>query len=246
MRKIMLLTTIVVVMVVVNSSCFGCAFASLKHGSKTAPDSLNSPYIIKSDKNGEYHCRRNGTPLYKNRFWKVDPFQEGVACVQDKESKKFLYIDTSGKMVSKQKYVMAHDFVGGYAVVRDDRGEFHINLKNWKALSDRRFYKARDFHEGLAAVSNEDEDWFFEDTLGTLLKKKYASVSDFHEGIALVEDEQTGKFFYADKKEKPICENQYDEATDFVNDTATAKDGRVKVLLILKKDKTIETLAIKK
>jgi hypothetical protein len=237
MKKLLALTMIVLGMVIVNLSCY--AFES-------SDDSLSkdSPYIKASDKNGEYHIRPDGTPLYKKRFKEVGDFHEGVAWVQD-ENKKFFHIDSTGNAIYKQRYLKVYDFVNGYAIVESELYSFHIK-KNGQRAYQKNFLEVRNFFDGLAAVEDNNGECFHivDSTGNPAYKERYTSVGDFHEGYAWVESSEDGKFFHIDRKGVPLYSNRYDQITDFRDSTATAKDGRITILLSIKEDKTVQRLII--
>jgi len=210
------------------------------------------PFSKASDKDGMFHTKTDGSPLYGSkkkpiRFKEIGEFQivdeDTLAWVENFE-KKFFHIKPNGKPAYTQKYIWVSEFVNGFSIAENSNGKFHIT-KNGKPLYQKVYIEVRPFNYGLAAVENEEGDSFFIDTTGSQpkswSKEKFQDVGDFVNGCTWVEDYKN-KFFFVnvygslvlgDNTFKSIEADPYDPAK------FTAKCDSSFVTIIIKKDNTI-------
>lgn len=97
---------------------------------------------------------------------------------------KYGFVNTSGKIVISCKYDEVGNFDYKLARVRLGSETYFINNKGKKI--SQTYLDARDFKEGIAAVSNNNL-WGFIDESGKVIGDvEYDNVSDFKQGYALV------------------------------------------------------------
>jgi len=102
------------------------------------------------------------------------------------------FIDETGNMVIAPRFLVAHDFSEGLAYVQGNDFNGFIDLQGRPVIKTG--YFARDFHEGLAAVSSTTNvllssrvggPWGFVDRTGKMvIQQQYGFADDFSEGLA--------------------------------------------------------------
>lgn len=163
-------------------------------------------------------------------------FSEGLARfyrVLSNGVKIYRYVDQTGK-VTKNGFVDAQDVSGGMAAVKSaqipshirDTGEYYSwafklrwGYRGTNKISPN-FSEAAPFHEGLAAVEdddgfiNADLDWGYIDVKGHyVIDKQYNWAGSFSEGLARVQIGE--KYGYIDKSGKLLIPMRYVWAEDF-------------------------------
>lgn len=145
----------------------------------------------------------------------LGPFSDGMALITSLPSNRCRFIDTRGKIRSKN-YSHAGDFKDGVAPVQRiaDKMVGYIDKKDIFVITPR-FTEARSFSQGLAAVRDAKARWGFIDRSGKqVIACKYAHVGDFHDGVAFYsEDGRT--FGYLAKDGKVVCPPQFATIWDF-------------------------------
>lgn len=106
----------------------------------------------------------------------------------------------------------------------------------------QKYSYARNFHEGIAALAIDRNNWGFVDISGkniTNFRYEYTEVRDFCNGLAAVKNSQS-KWGYIDKRGKLVIDFEYDDAGDFnsENKAKVKKKGRVFYIF---KDKKINS-----
>lgn len=91
-------------------------------------------------------------------------------------------------------------------------------------LGDAAFHEIKAFHEGLAAVMNEDERWGFADRNGNVvINYRFEYASCFSEGLAIVKE--NGKYGFIDTCGRQVIPFRYDDAHRFSHGLAAVSDG---------------------
>jgi WG repeat protein len=93
------------------------------------------------------------------------------------------FIDETGNMVIPPRFQDARPFSEGLAYVNGTEFRGFIDLQGKPVIKTDG--EARDFHEGLAAVSSEKGLWGYVDRSGKMVaEKQYGFADDFSEGLA--------------------------------------------------------------
>ncbi len=166
--------------------------------------------------NDEYHGfidKQGNKALDGTKYYIADAgmlnyaFKDGLACVvktDEEGNAKYGYINKQGQEVVPCKYDAANPFSEGKAAVavyneNDADAQFpyvysYINTKGDLLFSCKEGLKAGDFHEGMAWVTADEQQYGFIDTTGTqTIPSRYYTdeiampkfITDFHEGYTL-------------------------------------------------------------
>lgn len=86
------------------------------------------------------------------------PFRDNLSCYFDYKTKRYGYFNRQGKIVIPARYVKAHDFSEGKAVVSPDGTSWiYINTAGQQCIGTTfTVGEPGDFHEGLAIVQKRD------------------------------------------------------------------------------------------
>lgn len=146
---------------------------------------------------------RDGKVLYPNLSWKVVqwdiytglpdvfPVSEGLRCYYDFSSKKYGFIDESGKVVIAPKYSAAHNFSEGLAAVQmatanGDRWGF-ID-KTGKVVIEPKFrFTPGDFHDGWSVVTKNSGNKTLLSPTGEIINLDCTILNDFLGGYTYLE-----------------------------------------------------------
>jgi hypothetical protein len=160
---------------------------------------------------------RTGTFAINPQFDDAAPFSEGLAFVVigDANAGKVGYIDKSGKLVISPRF---------------DSGVIPPSFLADRHLSDRTYlFRAKGFHEGLAAVligSPSTGRYGYIDTTGKMvINPQFNYAVDFSEGLAFIRDEATGRYGYIDKTGKVVVNPQSGFGYDFSEGLAEVAIG---------------------
>jgi hypothetical protein len=131
--------------------------------------------VVVSGEGVGYIDKRGNVVVPFKKYKMVDPFSEGLAAVS--QGDKWGYIDKQGHLVIALQY-------GGLPEEWKNNPMLTRNEANMmKAVS---MFAAKDFHEGLAAVSRNGK-WGFVDKNGKVVVDfQFDDAGDFHEGLARV------------------------------------------------------------
>jgi hypothetical protein len=139
---------------------------------------------------------RTGTFAINPQFDDAAPFSEGLAFViiGDASTGKVGYIDKSGRMVIAPRF---------------DSGVVPPSFLSDRHLSDRTYrFRAKGFHEGLAAVLIGDASTgkygYIDETGKMVINPVFNYAVDFSEGLAFIRDEATSRYGYIDKTGKVV------------------------------------------
>jgi len=144
-------------------------------------------------------------------------FHDGLAFVR--QGDKHFFINKEGKEAFPYNYDTGLNFSDGLALVWKDRKCGYIDTKGNEVIALTDKYYGTSFHDGLAAVGNNDGKYGFIDKKGELVIPMRFDVeedgvtSEFHEGYAVAC--KNGKYGYIDKSGKEVIPCKYDEANDF-------------------------------
>lgn len=152
-------------------------------------------------------------------------FQEGLAVVYNKETKKYGYIDKTGDLVIPFEYDRANSFQEGVAVVMKDDAYYTINKKGVKIidlsklpdipnshLDERNLFDAEQhmFSEGLLHVNKEIENYYMDKNGKIMLNDLGSYVEPFYSGRARIyrydKDVQDMTFAFIDKRGKLVTD----------------------------------------
>ena len=235
----------------------GIIFANSSFGQNDSNFIQKLPILKASDRDGMYHTKIDGTPLYGSkkkpiRFKYIGDFQivDGdTIAVAENFDKKFFHISLNGKPAYTQKYNSVSEFTNGFAIAENDLGCFHIRKDGKKIQNEKIFYKVRPFYNGLAAVENDDGDCFHIDTEGNpIYKKKYLSVGDFNLGCAWVQDSYDERFYLINQfGDKILGDNSYKSIIADPNENGKfiAKNDSVTFIITIdEKDNTVRMLIV--
>jgi hypothetical protein len=152
----------------------------------------------------------NGKIVVKPRYRIVNNFSEGLAVADLKRKMTILddygYIDFKGKIIIPARFAYANDFSEGLAAVAEPSEDLKIAVRNktissidnikfgyidWtgKYVIPQRFYGARSFSEGLAAVTTTtgpNTKWGYIDKQAKIvIPERFAEANEFHDGRAV-------------------------------------------------------------
>jgi hypothetical protein len=115
-------------------------------------------------------------------------FKDGLAPFLKTPENKWGYIDKTGKFAIEPEFEQAGCFASGLARVKTAEGFRFVNRKG--QFVGKAFAEARDFSDGMAAVSFNNEPagkWGYLDTSGQMvIEPQFDVVANFSEGHALV------------------------------------------------------------
>lgn len=152
----------------------------------------------------------NGKEITPLKYWRAEPFSEGLGAVRNKE--KWGFVDKEGVEVIPCTYSEAKSFSEGLAAVKiNDRWGF-IDKSNTLVIPCK-YQEVYSFSEGLASVKI-GKKWGFIDKSGDkVIPCIYSDVYAFENGMAPVC--QCKKWGYIDKCGKLIVPCIYDHAENF-------------------------------
>lgn len=158
-------------------------------------------------------------------FRDIELFSEGYAAVaygKDESSKKWGFIDNTGKLIIKPKYTSADFFSGGLAPVELNDQYGYIDKTG--AVKIPFIYRwAGSFRDGLAKVWNGDKIGFIDPSGTVVIELKYDEASDFfNEGMAGVKKDKKWGFINTDGT--VVVPIKYDYVSSFY-------DGLARVIL---------------
>ena len=145
----------------------------------------------------------DGKPLYPNLSWKVVhwdimgglpevfPICEGLRCYYDFTSKKYGYINESGKVVIAPKYSEAHNFNEGLAAVlmeTPDGDKWGFIDKTGTVVIGPKFrFTPGDFHDGWSVVTKNSGAKTLLDKTGNIINMDCSILNDFFGGFTHIE-----------------------------------------------------------
>ena len=187
--------------------------------------------VYKGDKYGFIDKMGNEViPCVYEQLMEADPnFHDGLALVHQGE--KYFFINKEGKEAFPYNYDTGLNFSDGLALVWKDRKCGYIDTKGNEVIALTDKYYGTSFHDGLAAVGNNDGKYGFIDKKGELVIPMSFDVdelgvtSEFHEGYAVVCKNE--KYGYIDKSGKEVIPCNYDAACNFSEGLAiVTKEGK--------------------
>ena len=158
-------------------------------------------------------------------------FHEGLSWVRDYDDDDdydyCIYIDKDGNEVFTDAYACSddepNDFSEGLIAVYIEDDEFLgcVNQDGERVLEidTDEFCSIGEFHEGLALVTDEYDEYGYIDKKGRLvIKCKYDDAEPFCDGLACVQE--NGKWGFIDKSGKKVIPCKYEKAENFHNGLA--------------------------
>lgn len=181
--------------------------------------------VRENQKSKAGYVDRKGKYVIEAKFDMARPFIDGYAVVAVDD--KCGYIDMKGEFMIEPQFYRANYFQNNVAkvIVEDektgDKKEGYINKRGEYVVEP--IYKvgyARDFSEGVAAVSVDGEKWGFINTSGMLvIPSKFEKAASFSEGLAKVRAE--GKYGFIDKSGNWVIPPKYESVSSFRNGIAS-------------------------
>lgn len=187
--------------------------------------------VYKGDKYGFIDKMGNEViPCVYEQLMEADPnFHDGLALVHQGE--KYFFINKEGKEAFPYNYDTGLNFSDGLALVWKDRKCGYIDTKGNEVIALTDKYYGTSFHDGLAAVRNDEGKYGFIDKKGELVIPMSFDVdeggetSEFHEGYAVVCKNE--KYGYIDKSGKEAIPCNYSAAFNFSEGMALViKEGK--------------------
>ena len=188
-----------------------------------APISFINGYGIIKLGNKQTYVNKKGQKLTTDTFDYCNPFSDGMGRVMT--NSKITYINSNGKLMNRI-FDWGEDFSDGYAHVSENYKARFIDKEGNFAFGDKgKYFAAKSFSNGLAAVEDESGKWGYIDTKGKLvIPMKFDSVFNFDKKLAPVRIDK--KFGFIDKTGKIIIQPTYDRAEEFVNGMANVWKGQ--------------------
>ncbi len=166
------------------------------------------------EKNGKkgYINKKGGfeiNPIYKN----ATVFSEGVAITVQAEGAPTV-INTAGKaLFTLKKATRMHVFCDGRAMYGqyDEKGNIYYGYVDTggKTVIRPAYQNARNFNEGLAAVTNNEGNWGYINKAGKLeINYQFNNAGYFHNGHAVVSD-ANGNYGVIDTKGRYVINPQF-------------------------------------
>jgi len=169
------------------------------------------------DQKGEY--------VIEAKFDVARPFVDGYAVVSLNNQQG--YIDLKGEFIIEPQFYRANYFQNGLArvIIKDAetrrKTEGYINNKGEFVVQPTiKMGNARDFSEGLAAVSIDGQKWGFINTDGKMvIAAEYEKAASFSEGLAKVRID--GKYGFIDKSGTLVIKPKFENVSNFHNGIAS-------------------------
>lgn len=181
--------------------------------------------VRESRKSKAGYVNRKGDYVIEAKFDMARPFIDGYAVVAVGQNRG--YINTKGEFIIEPQFYRANYFQNNVAkvIVKDattgDKKEGYINKRGEYVVEP--IYKmgfARDFSEGVAAVSVDGQKWGFINTSGTMvIPAKFEKAASFSEGLAKVRID--GKYGFIDKSGDWAIQPKYENVSNFKNGIAS-------------------------
>ena len=135
-----------------------------------------------------------------------------------KVGKLWGYADDSGVTRIKPRFLYAHEFSDGFAMVQPDAtwGVRFIDARGTFIGGERFFEWAGPFGDGLAPAREAERIYGFIDTSGKwVIAPRYAGVHCFTEGLAAVQATGNGAWGYIDRRGRMTIPGRYWRAGEF-------------------------------
>lgn len=177
------------------------------------------------EKNGKLgFIDKSGNEVIPCQYDYASSFSEGLATIR--MGGKYGYIDTKGNVVIPCEYEFADNFTDGLATVEKNGKNMLIDKKGSVIIDIPE--KANRFSEGLARISNNDDDLSgFIDTKGNkIIPCVYSCWNDFSEGLVAVSKD--GINGYVDKNGNSTFDVQDEEVKRVVQAKIDEKENERK------------------
>lgn len=161
------------------------------------------------------------TPLIYDKIFSLNKNGHRWVVLDGKRS----LINRKGETLIPPQYESVGTFQYGLAWAKEDGKFLFIDTSGrQKTLFFSDYPETREFHEGLVAIKNAENEWgFLDENYVEIIKPQYVSVSDFHEGYACV---QRGRNFgYIDATGTEKIPVRFDKATPFKHGVSIVKKG---------------------
>lgn len=144
-------------------------------------------------------------------------YTEDLTPVQNKKTKKWGFVDRTGKIVVDYQFDTVAYFIEDLALVKLNDKYGFIDKKG-KTVIDHQFEEAGYFFDGLARVRLNNRYGFIDKTGKMVIDCRFDEVSVFHENLAVVK--LNNKYGFIDKTGKIVIACQFDRAGYFVEGLA--------------------------
>ncbi|WP_341808375.1 WG repeat-containing protein [Wolbachia endosymbiont (group E) of Neria commutata] len=174
---------------------------------------------IKVSPCGRFH-QLSESPLYENRFTKVDKFHEpGLAPVYDNTGA--YHIDITGETIYCNRFLKTFGFYYNRAAVEDETGYYHIDPSGCKVY--KQLYQwVGNYQEDICVVRKHDKFFHIDLDGKRIYQEEYDYVGDFKDGIAVVYKD--GKATHINHHGKLVHNKWYKKLNVFHKGCAIAED----------------------
>jgi len=195
----------------------------------SAATACSSP--VNQTPTGQTYISKTGSLFTKN-FKECGDFSSGTAIVQPNGRESYALIDRLGQVNKTLIGVpLSLKFEENLIPILVENSLCYANLKGSIVLKTK-FRFGSGFHEGLAAVANEESDgfrkWGYLNQAGKLVVPCiFQQAGDFHEGLAKVHSNSSGVYGFIDRTGKLIIKlGRTDSYGDFCEGLTTLENPR--------------------
>jgi Copper amine oxidase N-terminal domain./KWG Leptospira. len=189
----------------------------------------NNTYLYCFEENEKYgYINKNGQVVIKPQYDFASNFSEGLACVE--KDGILSYIDCNGNVQFNVKCDGVGDFCQGrtwlrYGSITSPGIKYSLIDRSGKTISSEKFDGAREFSNGLAAISTNEKKGYINFAGDLVIRLQDYPSHDFHEGMARMGI--NGNEGYIDTKGILAINKKFDYAFDFSEGLALVKENGV-------------------
>jgi len=131
-------------------------------------------------------------------IWTEDREYEGFKRIKFKDN-TFNFVDTTGKILSENRFFFVYNFRDGFALVEFKNRNFNLINKDGKFLfKDNLLYSERNLDK-INSIQFQDKTWNFIDTKGKLLLNENVKSIEFFKDSQIYEVKaENGNIFFVD------------------------------------------------
>ncbi|PCJ18908.1 MAG: hypothetical protein COB02_09215 [Candidatus Cloacimonadota bacterium] len=159
----------------------------------------------------------DGKVLYKDKFFRINSFQNGLALVKTKDF-SFNYLQTNGKLLFNETLEEAEPFVNNLAVVKKNNSPGYCIIDNTGKQVSSIYDKIYSYKEGKALVRHNHKTNFLDKNCNPILPewvRAYPEVSSFHSDRCKMIDprgrvnyiHESGQFLWSQNRKLIECED---------------------------------------